>query len=131
MADFIGKTNFFKGEMRGGAFMTNFGLSLNVTAQVPAATLIGIRPEKIQIGRPQETRTANGTNLVEGVIELVSYLGPSTEFRVRIFGDRHVLVQQPNRDVSSTLATGQAVELMFPARMVFPVQIRQCPPRPC
>ncbi len=86
---------------------------------MPAATLIGIRPEKIQIGRPQETRAAGSSNLVEGVIELVSYLGPSTEFRVRIFGDRHVLVQQPNRDVSSALATGQAVELMFPPEWCF------------
>jgi len=119
VADFIGKTNFFKGEMRDGGFLTNFGLSLKVTAQVPAATLIGIRPEKIQIARPQESRAANSTNLVEGVIELVSYLGPSTEFRVRIFGDRHVLVQQPNRDVSSALATGQAVELMFPPEWCF------------
>jgi putative spermidine/putrescine transport system ATP-binding protein len=86
---------------------------------VPAATLIGIRPEKIQIARPQETRAANGTNLVEGVVELVSYLGPSTEFRVRIFGDRYVLVQQPNRDASSALATGQAVELIFPPEWCF------------
>ncbi len=32
VADFIGKTNFFKGEMRGGGFLTNFGLLLKVTA---------------------------------------------------------------------------------------------------
>ena len=36
--------------MRGGEFVTNFGLSLKVTAQVPAATLVGIRPESIAPG---------------------------------------------------------------------------------
>ncbi len=121
VADFIGKTNFFKGAMKDGAFVTNFGLSLKVTADVPEATLIGIRPEKIQIAQPKETPAAvrSTTNLIEGEIELVSYLGPSTEFRVRICGDRHVLVQRPNHDVTSALGMGQAVDLIFPPEWCF------------
>ncbi len=113
VADFIGKTNFFKGTMKGDVFSTNFGLSLKVDARVVSATLMGIRPEKIKIAKRAGNLPAGQKELnsIEGIIELVSYLGPSTEYRVRIFGDRYVLVQGPNRDAAEGLKIGQPVLL--------------------
>jgi putative spermidine/putrescine transport system ATP-binding protein len=121
VADFIGKTNFFKGGMTGGTFSTDFGLSLNVIPRTPAATLMGVRPEKIKIAKRSEAGQAGSTtvNAIEGVVELVSYLGPSTEYRVRISGDRHVLVQQSNRDAAERLEIGQPVTLTIPPEWCF------------
>ena len=116
VADFIGRTNFFKGWEQDGEFFTKAGLAVRVAARVPAATLMGVRPEKIQIAPAHEGRRADPDmlNPVRGVIELVSYLGPSTEFRVRIAGDHRVLVQQHNRDLATSLVVGQTVMLSFP-----------------
>jgi putative spermidine/putrescine transport system ATP-binding protein len=113
VADFIGKTNFFKGTMKGDVFSTNFGLSLKVEPRVASATLLGIRPEKIKLAKRAGDRPAGQQELnsFEGVVEVVSYLGPSTEYRVRIFGDRYVLVQGPNRDAAEGLKIGQPVVL--------------------
>jgi putative spermidine/putrescine transport system ATP-binding protein len=113
VADFIGKTNFFKGTMQGDVFSTNFGLSLKVDPRVASATLLGIRPEKIKIARRAGDLAAGQQepNSFEGVVELVSYLGPSTEYRIRILGDRYVLVQGPNRDATEGLKIGQPVTL--------------------
>ena len=121
VADFIGKTNFFKGKLAGDIFSTEFGLSLKVSATVAAATLMGIRPEKIKIARS----TVSGppaqpqVNAIDGLVELVSYLGPFTECRVRIAGDRHVLVQQSNRDAAEALEVGQTVTLTIPPEWCF------------
>jgi len=109
VADFIGKTNFFRGTMKGDAFVTEFGLSFRPDRKLADATLLGVRPEKIQIS-PQ----VNQPNSLEGVVELVSYLGPSTEYRVRIAADRHVLVQQPNREAKALFDIGQKVSVIIP-----------------
>jgi putative spermidine/putrescine transport system ATP-binding protein len=110
VADFIGKTNFFKGTMTGDSFKADFGLSLKVVPRIADATLMGVRPEKIRIAQRAEIGSTN-VNAVDGVVELVSYLGPSTEYRVRISEDRHVLVQQSNRDTAEGLGVGQPVTL--------------------
>jgi putative spermidine/putrescine transport system ATP-binding protein len=109
VADFIGKTNFFKGSMKGDEFLTEFGLSLRPDKKLAGATLLGVRPEKIQI-----SAQLNQPNAMEGVVELVSYLGPSTEYRVRIAADRHVLIQQPNREAKASFDVGQKVSLVIP-----------------
>ena len=58
-------------------------------------------------------------NTIDGQVELVSYLGPSTEYRVRIAGDRHVLVQQSNRDAAEAVEVAQAVTLTISAEWCF------------
>lgn len=110
VADFIGKTNFFKGTMTGDSFKADCGLSLKVVPRIADATLMGVRPEKIKIAQRAEVGSTS-VNAVDGVVELVSYLGPSTEYRVRISKDRHVLVQQSNRDTPDGIGVGQPVTL--------------------
>ena len=82
--------------MQGDEFVTEFGLSLRPDKKLAGATLLGVRPEKIQISAQLDQ-----PNAMEGIVELVSYLGPSTEYRVRIAADRHVLIQQPNREAKA------------------------------
>jgi putative spermidine/putrescine transport system ATP-binding protein len=121
VADFIGKTNFFKGTMTGDMFSTDFGLSLKVAPRVAAATLMGVRPEKIKIAKRSEAGPAGqgGINAIDGVVELVSYLGPSTEYCVRISGEHRVLVQQSNRVAAEGLEIGQPAVLTIPPEWCF------------
>jgi putative spermidine/putrescine transport system ATP-binding protein len=120
VADFIGKTNFFKGSQSGDTFTTDFGLSLKVNPHAKAANLLGIRPEKIRIAKkPEGGVAAVDVNAIEGVVELVSYLGPSTEYRVTIAGARHLLVQQANRDAAEKVEIGQPVLLTIPSERCF------------
>lgn len=117
VADFIGKTNFFSGNLAQGVFQTDFGLSLKVPSSVLAASLLGVRPEKIMIlnGEGVGEKGAADTNRIAGTIELISYLGPSTEYQVRISDSKFVLVQQPNRNEMDTLNIGQEVLLAIPS----------------
>jgi putative spermidine/putrescine transport system ATP-binding protein len=117
VADFIGKTNFFKGTQTGSTFVTDFGLSLRVAKENGAATLLGVRPEKIQIV-PQGS-AGSSANVIDGRVLLVSYLGPSTEYRVTIAEGRHVLIQEANRDNAEKLAVGQPVSLVIPPECCF------------
>jgi putative spermidine/putrescine transport system ATP-binding protein len=121
VADFIGKTNFFKGKLNGDRFVfEGGGGSLKVLPRQGKAELLGVRPEKISIvpaDRPASARPCE--NLMTGVVELVSYLGPSTEFRVKVAGDRSVLVQQSNRDAAEAVQVGQQVTLSVPPEWCF------------
>ena len=119
VADFIGKTNFFTGVQKGDTFTTDFGLALKVRSDGGSATLLGIRPEKIVIAPRTEAGLSAGSNTIEGTVELVSYLGPSTEYRVAISGNRHLLVQQASRDSAQKFEIGQPVLLTMPPERFF------------
>jgi putative spermidine/putrescine transport system ATP-binding protein len=119
VADFIGKTNFFSGTMNEDGFLTDFGVSLKIAADITSANLMGIRPEKIKLSADEHPGIPGESNSLEGCIELISYLGPSTEYRVRIGGDRHILVQQPNGDAAEKIKLGQPVRLIIPADQCF------------
>jgi putative spermidine/putrescine transport system ATP-binding protein len=120
VADFIGKTNFFKGKLDGDRFMLDEGgSSLKILPRLGGAELLGIRPEKISIlpsDRSGSQRVCE--NMMSGVVELVSYLGPSTEFRVKV-GNRSILVQQSNRDTAERVQFGQSVTLGIPPEWCF------------
>jgi putative spermidine/putrescine transport system ATP-binding protein len=129
VADFIGKTNFFKGTMHNSAFLTDFGASLKIIGDSASGNLMGIRPEKIKLfaRRDQHPGIEEESNSLEGRIELISYLGPSTEYRVRIGDDRHVLVQQANGDAAGKIQLGQPVRLIIPADQCFLFNSSLCP----
>lgn len=112
VADFIGKTNFFKGRVAGDTFQTDFGLPLRVKVGLQSATLYGIRPEKIRVTRRSEYTGANA-NVVPGTVEISSYLGPTVEYRVRIAKAKHVLVQNANQDVKENFSPGDEVDLII------------------
>lgn len=121
VADFIGKTNFFKGELRGDQFVFEGGdTSLKVQPRIPKAGLLGIRPEKIRILPGERVSTHPALeNEMAGVVELISYLGPSTEFRVRIASDRCILVQQGNREAIQEVEIGKPVRLGISSESCF------------
>lgn len=115
VADFIGKTNFFSGDLNGNRFVLEGGdQSFKVTSRPSNAKLLGIRPEKIKLS-PSDQPASSCDNEMTGVVELVSYLGPSTEFRVKLAKDRHVLVQQSNHDAARCIQIGQQVKLSIPS----------------
>jgi putative spermidine/putrescine transport system ATP-binding protein len=117
VADFIGKTNFFSGTLTRGVFTTDFGLSLNVPPAATTASLLGVRPEKIVILEREGGAVAGAGNVnrISGTIELISYLGPSTEYQVRIADNKTILIQQPNRNEADSLRAGQDVLMAIPS----------------
>jgi putative spermidine/putrescine transport system ATP-binding protein len=109
VADFIGKSNFLKGRLAGpGRFVTEGGLEIKVPADGASASLLAVRPEKIQLGTP-----AMGLdNRLQGTVDLVTYLGSLTEYRIRLTPTETVTVSRPNADRAETAAAqGQAVVL--------------------
>jgi putative spermidine/putrescine transport system ATP-binding protein len=115
VADFIGKTNFFRGILKDGRFVfEGEGGSLQVESRVPRAELLGVRPEKIKLVADAQQPLATGDNEIGGVVELISYLGPSTEFKVRSAAGQHFLVQQANREAAESIQIGMPVRLGIP-----------------
>ncbi|MFT3802415.1 MAG: ABC transporter ATP-binding protein [Burkholderiaceae bacterium] len=114
VADFIGKTNFFSGRLDGSRFATSCGLELAVTADRTNAGLLGIRPEKIELLPRADADAPAETNRFAGTIELVSYLGPWTEYSVRLPNDRSLLVRQGNSDALRGVSAGAPVRIGIP-----------------
>lgn len=115
VADFIGRTNFFKGTLSDGQFKTPFGVDLQVTGNCPqGSNLIAFRPEKIQMELPGAS--APGTNRIAGNIDMVSYLGPYTEYRVKVANDNVIVVHRPNRqsDDEGVFVAGKPVVITVP-----------------
>ena len=109
VADFIGKSNFLKGRLSSaGRFVTEGGLEIKVAGGEAASTLLAIRPEKIALGAP-----AMGLdNRIQGTVDMVTYLGSLTEYRIRLNPAETITISQPNTDrAEMQAAQGQAVVL--------------------
>ncbi|MFT4116825.1 ABC transporter ATP-binding protein [Bradyrhizobium sp.] len=121
VADFIGKTNFFNGELSGDRFVFGDGDAwLKVLPRIPGANLLGIRPEKVGLSPSNAPASRSAAvNEMSGTVELVSYLGPTTEYRVRVAGEKHILVQRPNGDTTEPVNIGQNVTLRIPMECCF------------
>lgn len=96
VADFIGQSNWFKGQFDGRRFITEDGLSIIVAdrARRSGAVELGIRPERIAVRRKRAT-AATGVNALEGVVEKTEYLGSTIHHWVRLANERriHAVVQ--------------------------------------
>lgn len=95
VADFIGKSNFFKGQLQGDRFLTDFGASFGVRDDVAAASIapvLAVRPEKITLAN----NISKEPNQVAGTIETLNYLGPVTEYFVRLGSGQLIQVQRQN-----------------------------------
>ncbi|MCO5118836.1 MAG: ABC transporter ATP-binding protein [Burkholderiaceae bacterium] len=119
VADFIGKTNFFAGRLSGATFATSCGLELAVSGNRRNAGLLGIRPEKIELFPQAGSGEAAEGNTVSGTVELVSYLGPWTEYSVRLSSDRSILVRQGNSEAMRSIDVGDPVRIGIPANACF------------
>ncbi|WP_374818862.1 ABC transporter ATP-binding protein [Brucella grignonensis] len=120
VADFIGKSNFFKGNVEGQVFTTDFGVQFSLGNAVSAprgAAQVAVRPEKIRVMPTVDSASAGGggrpANGFEGVLELVSYFGPTTEYTIRIANGQMVIVHQQNETAAgrADLSVGQPVLL--------------------
>jgi putative spermidine/putrescine transport system ATP-binding protein len=90
VADFVGRCNILAGRRENAAhFRTDSGLLLPVDTAANEsnnATAFALRPERISI-----SPGANGD--IHGVLEAVTYLGPQTEYHVRIGAEKFVAVR--------------------------------------
>ncbi len=116
VADFIGKSNFFKGSLKGSVFTSDFGAKLRVGKPDPAigeGAMIAVRPEKIRLRAVNGAENSAAENELLGTIEFVSYLGPTTEYSVRLDGGPIVLVHQQNESAAarSNLTVGRGIAL--------------------
>jgi putative spermidine/putrescine transport system ATP-binding protein len=91
VADFVGRCNILPGRRESEAqFRTDGGLLLPVDTAVnesKSATAFALRPERILI-----SPGANGE--IRGTVESVTYLGPQTEYHVRVGSEVFVVVRQ-------------------------------------
>jgi putative spermidine/putrescine transport system ATP-binding protein len=96
VADFIGKSNFFKGRIAGQKeFRTEAGTVIRFEGPAPAGagTVLAVRPEKIILG----PGARDMTNCFPASIEYVTYLGAATEYRLRFAEGDAVTVHEQNR----------------------------------
>ena len=110
VADFLGKVDFFKGEVKDGriVFPAMGGQSIPYAGPRTGAVDVAIRPENLFF-------TENG--VLHGVLETQYYLGDVDDCRVRV-GDTLVRVITNGYD-HQTLRDGQAVSLGLRDFMVF------------
>jgi len=92
VADFVGRCNILPGRRESeSAFRTDSGLLLTVDTapgESKNATAFALRPERISI-----SPGANGGD-VHGSVQAVTYLGPQTEYHVRVGSEVFVVVRQ-------------------------------------
>lgn len=122
VADFIGKANVFRGEVRtrDGDDVTVAADGTTLRATVDEApdpgTPVGVvvRPEAVDVTRADGS-PPDVDNVVEGEVSLVQRLGGIIEFRVAA-GDRELLVTTPATATEGTRPVrGDRVRLSFPA----------------
>jgi spermidine/putrescine transport system ATP-binding protein len=101
VADFIGETNFLVGMIlarEGGAARVEAdGLTIwaRASSDIPSsgAATVAVRPEKIGLGREKKP----DRNAFEGTVELVTYVGKDSDYRVRLGPQAVVRVRVQNQ----------------------------------
>jgi putative spermidine/putrescine transport system ATP-binding protein len=120
VASFIGQANFLEGVLDGDGcvFVTRSGLTIACGRSAPGASSLMIRPEAIEI----LDGPASGPNVLTGTVEVVTYLGSTSEVVVRLAEDETIMISQPSgqaADVARNFATGQRLSIrIHPASAV-------------
>jgi putative spermidine/putrescine transport system ATP-binding protein len=113
VADFIGKSNFFQGEIAGpGLFRTRSGIDIRFAGE-PNATraVLAVRPERMQILRAHES--TDRANTAPGTARVVTFLGPTTESLIQLECGETVAVHAPTALRDSTAHPGEAVRVAW------------------
>ncbi|HZS87408.1 MAG TPA: ABC transporter ATP-binding protein [Chloroflexota bacterium] len=118
VADFIGITNFFSGQVQGldgdrVRFLSDGGLNLCMprSGSVKSGpSTVAVRPEKIKIA---EQAHIGAVNRCEGVVEDVVYLGSTSHHRVRTSGGETIIVLRQNDSGTAVFAPGSRVSLWW------------------
>jgi putative spermidine/putrescine transport system ATP-binding protein len=118
VADFIGKSNFFEGEIaEPGVFRTRAGLRIRFAGEGRSgAAVLAVRPERMAILRGSGGDGASEPpNSVAGVAKVVTFLGPTTESMIELASGERVIVHAPTAQrVDATPAPGEAVRVAWP-----------------
>jgi putative spermidine/putrescine transport system ATP-binding protein len=116
VADFIGKSNFFAGEVvEPGVFLTAAGRRLRFAGTArPDRAVLAVRPERMQLmGASADGAPANQ---IEGVTRVVTFLGPTTEAMIELATGETVLVHAPTAlQNGAGPAPGELVRVAWPA----------------
>src|SRR3984893_14322908 len=93
VASFIGQANFIEGrpERDGSLLVTRSALSIACGSSAPAARSLMIRPEAIEL----LDAPAKGANVFPATIEVVTYLGSTSELILRLTDSETVIVTKP------------------------------------
>ena len=111
VADFIGDTNLFRGEVvrDGGKVLLQVDRNMTIElAEEPGTTgplSVALRPEKIRLAAP----TGDG---LDGIVESANFQGGSVLYRIEAAG-RRLLAQQPNNGSHELFQAGAAVALRW------------------
>ncbi len=121
VADFIGDTNLFRGEIARAAsgegvlaVASDLSLPLPALSSASGALSVALRPEKIRLSAGTSTEAC-----AAGQVESTNFQGGFVLYRIALSGGRHVLAQQSNNGSGQTFAPGDAVSLAWsPADLV-------------
>jgi len=124
VADFVGTSNFFQGELSGNMFISkenefNFKISQDALSSLaPSSKNVSLasRPEKIHLYRDGQKIKGDyeQTNIKKGKVEVVTFLGVIVRVLVNLFG-RHIIVDITEKEFEKSLIKmGDAVLLYFP-----------------
>jgi putative spermidine/putrescine transport system ATP-binding protein len=111
VADFIGDTNLFRGEVIRDAGKVLLQVDRDMTIELagePGNTgplSVALRPEKIRLAAP----TGDGR---DGIVESANFQGGSVLYRIEAAG-RRLLAQQPNNGSHELFQAGAAVALRW------------------
>ncbi len=117
VADFIGKSNFFEGEIvELGVFRARSGLRIRFAGEGrPGAVVLAVRPERMQILRGEKNGESEQRNSVTGVAKVVTFLGPTTESMIKLASGERVIVHAPTAQrIDATPAPGETVRVAWP-----------------
>jgi putative spermidine/putrescine transport system ATP-binding protein len=98
VASFIGQANFIEGapSRDGSLFLTRSGLSIACSASPSDANSLMIRPEAIEL----LDAPAAGANVFPATVEVVTYLGSTSELILRLTDSETVIVTKPASSVA-------------------------------
>ena len=120
VAGFLGAANIFDADVleTAGGFASCAALGTRLVAavddsQVSGAAAIVIRPERISLQDPADPVPA-GSNLIDGTVKHVVYLGNCTQVHVEVGAPEELVVEVPNRSgpQSVTHTAGQKVNCL-------------------
>jgi putative spermidine/putrescine transport system ATP-binding protein len=118
VADFIGKSNFFEGEVaQPGVFRTRSGLHIRFAGESRGGdAVLAVRPERIEVVRDGGAAGgAEQVNSIAGVTKVVTFLGPTTESMIELVSGETVIVHAPTaRREGASCVPGEVVRVVWP-----------------
>ncbi len=119
VANFLGQSNLIRGKIESSdgdssVVQVNgqkISLLKSRNRSSSASVLVGIRPEKIRIGHPEDRTTGN--TLIGGIVSDVSFVGVSTQYVVEMPWKQDLMVFEQNDGGTPTLRVGDPVSLSW------------------